>query len=741
MKEHSENFRLVLKITVISFLILFFAGSIYLWRATHLKSEARAISRYLISIKTTREETMSSHADEKFTQTESGPYGTTFTVENGIGKKNKDFFWISTEVYSSSLCEYLAKVKLGALKVDKSKCDTSNEVVFYFAKFKSKTKGSPDMDSQPKGCPKNAECDDQDNILSCNEGFYLSDDKCLKCPANSINCEYESFECQVGFYRSQGDCVRCGTGVMACNDNGEPTECMTDFYPMDGRCVPCSELGPGFCTNSSGASLPASSSVSSTYKPVPPPTRPVEKPIKTKTETLKTPECQDGYYRKGGSCVACPSYYKTCDKNTGYFTCQDGYVKNADRMACVKEESCSSKADNIRLSDSGIRVSVEGDTIVLSNNQTSQPAVISQDLDFSGCNVKINTASETHLLGNIYAKNLTISSPGNRIYTYRSSDVAPTISSGKKIVCSGDLKINGSFYSDRSVDVAGNLIITEFMQMTSSNVHIAGYVSGDSISTAKQVKTPITVEGYVSVSDLVHNVKSGDYINASVISAGEAENNIMVEQIALNGKLVSKNGDIIVTDSRKKDKNQDNLFTVHVDFGSELSVLNGSMSIVSGLDVLNLGNIHIARNLDVAISGIFRNWNQLYVGGSMTANTDIRLAGITHPNGNKINSQTLVCGSVFGSGKIQLNTVASLAVGSSISTSMKTQVIKYTGACEQGEGKLSAGRAAYYVQNYETYLNNGQCLLNKKSEEGSFSANTQDNCQNISWCQKNRYCN
>jgi len=72
---------------------------------------------------------------------------------------------------------------------------------------------------------------------------------------------------------------------------------------------------------------------------------------------------------------------------------------------------------------------------------------------------------------------------------------------------------------------------------------------------------------------------------------------------------------------------------------------------------------------------------------------------------------------------------------------MKTQVIKYTGACEQGEGKLSAGRAAYYVQNYETYLNNGQCLLNKKSEEGSFSANTQDNCQNISWCQKNRYCN
>ena len=48
----------------------------------------------------------------------------------------------------------------------------------------------------------------------------------------------------------------------------------------------------------------------------------------------------------------------------------------------------------------------------------------------------------------------------------------------------------------------------------------------------KQVKTPITVEGYVSVSDLVHNVKSGDYINASVISAGEAENNIMVEQIA-----------------------------------------------------------------------------------------------------------------------------------------------------------------------------------------------------------------
>jgi hypothetical protein len=737
MKEHSENFRSTLKIIVIVVAALCVIGSVYLWRTTQLKSEARAIARYIISIKTTREEMMSAHSEEKMTQTENGPYGTTFTVENGIGKKNKDFFWIKTEVYSSSLCSYVAKQKLGALKIDKSKCDSVNEVVFYFPKFKNKSKGSPDAESQPKGCPKYAECDMNDNIIGCNDGYYLFDEKCLQCPTNSINCEYDSFECQMGFRRVENSCEPCGKGIKSCNDNGEPTECMTDFYPIDGKCVPCDTLGPGFCSQSGGGSL--ASSVSS-YTPgsVPAPTY---TPKAVQTTSQKTSDCQDGYFKKNGSCVACPQNYKTCNKNTGYFTCQDGYVKNTDATACVKAETCVSKANSLRLSDSGMRVLVEGNTVILSNNQTSVPVVISDDLDLSGCDLKINTASSTHILGNVYAKNLTISSPGNNIYTYVLSDGLPKTKSGKKIVSSGDLKINGAFFSDHSVDVGGNLIVTDFTQTTSANVRIGGYVSGDNITTFKDVKMPIVVDRYVAVSGLVHNVKSGDYINAAVISAGEAENNIMVEQIALTGKLISHTGDVIVTDTRKKGKNQENLFTVHLDFGSELSVLKGSMNVTSGLNILNLGSMDIAGNLDIEISGIFRNWNQLHIGGSLTTNGEVRLAGFNHPDGNKVNSETFVCGNIYGTGNIQLNTVALLSVGGNISTSMKTQVIKYSGACEQGEGKLSAGRASYYVQNYETYLSGGKCLLNKKSEEGAFSISKPDNCKNISWCQKNRNCN
>ena len=741
VRDGKVNWKAVVGISVGGLLVF----SIYLWNSARLKVETRAIVRYLVSLKAAREESVKLHSEDKDILTEKGPNGSKFKVENGVGKKNSSFFWITVTLDSTSLCRYLAEEEVGAIRIDKVKCSSRKEVTFYFSKFKTNTKGSPDMQNQPDACPANAECDEEFNITKCYFGFYKSEKKCKPCPEKSTNCEGETFECQIGYRALNDDCVSCGEGVRSCNENGEPTECLERYYSIDGKCVSCSTLGPGYCDQgSSGGSVSGvgGRSSSSGYSPIYSSgnQRRSSSSSNTRTSSLvsnSSDKCIAGYYKSSSGCLKCSDGYYSADGATSCTPCAEGYVSNSTHTACVKNVDCQGMVKAFDSSDENINLTSNGNTVVLSYRDVSDLITISDNLEFSGCDLVINTPAETHLLGNIFAKNLTINSSGYEIFTYdsESTDYSP---SGKKIICSGDFKINGPFYSNAGVYVSGNLMMTSFNQVGSSEVKISGYVSGEDLVTDPKVLSPIKVGRYVSVSGRVHNVQSDDSITASVISAGEADGGISVAQIQATGKVISKNGDIVVSDEREGTTDSEQ-YTFHVDYGAEVSAPKGTINIMAGSNVLNMGTVSVGRNMNVNISEYFRNWNKMMIGGDLTITGNVRFAGVKRSN-SMIGSQTTVCGSINGSGDIQVDTVASLSVGKSISDSFKTRVIQYEGACEEGKGELLSGHANYYIQNYATRVKGSECNLIKLEEEGPFVSAEQGICQKMSWCQQNRYC-
>ncbi len=740
IQDGKINWKLLVLISVLS--LGFFA--VFLWNSARLKVEARTIARYVVSVKSAREASVKLHSEDKDIQTEKGPNGSVLKVENGVGKKNANFFWITVTVGNSMLCKYLADSEIDYIRVDKAKCSSRHEVTFYFSKYKSTQKGDPDMQNQPDACPANAECDEEFNITNCYFGFYLSDKKCKPCPEKSTNCEGEAFECQIGYRPLNGECVTCGEGVRNCNDNGEPIECLPNYYSIDGACVPCSTLGPGFCSQSSssgtgGAVSGSRGGIGSVAAPTASVKRSSYSPSsghKTASST-SSEKCEAGYYKTQSGCLRCPSNHYSAEGATKCTPCSDGYIHNSDHTACVKNVDCASLVNSISL-DGNIKASLSGETVVLKAQNSSEPIIIKEDLDFQDCNLRIETGSETYILGNVFAKNLVINSSGNEIFTYENDSDSEIGISSKKIVCSDDLKIMGPFYTNANLKVGGNLTMMTFELVAPAEVKILGYASGESLLTSRDVLSPIKVGRYVSVSGRVHNVQSDDYITASVISSGEAEGVISVEQIQAVGKIISKNGDIIISDERA-DSDEDNQYTVHVDFGAEISVPNGSINILAGNNVLNMGKILVGKNLNVSINEDFRNWNHLAVGGDLTVTGNVRLAGIKD-SGKSINSQTIVCGSINGSGDMQVDTVASLFVGRNVSESLKTRVVQYEGACEVGKGQLFVGNAKYYLQNYATRVKGSSCSLVKLDEEGPFTSSESAQCQNIPWCQQNRYC-
>ena len=305
--EFGRSILEVLSVLVIIALIT--VAGIRLWQEARLESQTHTLAQRLTSIKNSRLLSMNAHAGERMPRTEKGPYDTIFTIENGVGNQNKDWFWIDVKTNGSSLCGALAEFDIGA-GYTKDECESSINVTFYFLKFpEAGSSTTPDKDNQPRECPPNTNCDNNFNPIGCVEGYFLSDGNCIECPENSIDCKDDGFECESGYYKNGNTCTSCGTGVLSCDSTGKPTACQTGYYLSDNSCDQCPTTGVASCEEDGFT-------------------------------------CQDGYYKDGNACTSCGTGVLSCDSTGKPTACQTGYyLSDNSCVQCLTSSNCRILSD------------------------------------------------------------------------------------------------------------------------------------------------------------------------------------------------------------------------------------------------------------------------------------------------------------------------------------------------------------------------------------------------------------
>ena len=301
--KKSETGRSVVELLCVLVIMLLIAwGGIQLWIEAKFDAQVQIFGKQLQAIKNRRLLSMNAHSNERLAWIEKGPYDSVFSIENGIGPQNKDWFWIAVKTSNSSLCAFLTEYEIDAGFINDD-CETNNEVTFYFLKFpENKSEDIPNKDNQPKECPENMICNDDFEPIGCKENYFLYSGNCTKCPENNSICENDTLECLVGYYKEGTDCISCGLNVLSCDEEGNLIQCKEGFYQNNNSCIPCPTMGIASC-NTTGFT------------------------------------CQTGYYKNDNTCIECPEHYETCDNETGDFTCQAGYYKNENQCIFCDELS------------------------------------------------------------------------------------------------------------------------------------------------------------------------------------------------------------------------------------------------------------------------------------------------------------------------------------------------------------------------------------------------------------------
>lgn len=192
----------------------------------------------------------------------------------------------------------------------------------------------------PGGMPITIGCNPNSNTTSpgaqsinqciCNSGFYRSSGgTCLPCPENS-HCTSSAFTCHVGHEINTDQ-----TGCTACVGPNL-------YKPANGNtaCIPCPshavctltdyQCNPGYFTPAGGPVQCA---------PCPPGTIQSFEGNNSTGLSVCRP-CPVGMYQPESAqlkCKICPGN-STCTSTTGtiMFTCNDGYIRSTDQLACVK---------------------------------------------------------------------------------------------------------------------------------------------------------------------------------------------------------------------------------------------------------------------------------------------------------------------------------------------------------------------------------------------------------------------
>ncbi|ELP84668.1 protein serine/threonine kinase, putative [Entamoeba invadens IP1] len=150
-----------------------------------------------------------------------------------------------------------------------------------------------------------------DFCTSCEDGYYLSENKCIlntilkeKCDTLSVNGR-GCYSCKSGYYREKLDCEPCSISCSTCINGLNCIQCNTSNYQIDtGECVSRSSLiGCGVDVTSVGCT-----------------------------------QCADGYYLvRGNQCAKCFTTCTTCESQDVCHSCVESYI--LIKGTCVHFES------------------------------------------------------------------------------------------------------------------------------------------------------------------------------------------------------------------------------------------------------------------------------------------------------------------------------------------------------------------------------------------------------------------
>jgi len=463
-------------LSVLVIIALITVAGIRLWQEARLESQTHTLAQRLTAIKNSRLLSMNAHAGERMPRTEKGPYDTIFTIENGVGDKNKDWFWIDVKTNSSSLCGVLTEFDIGA-GYTKDECESTSNVTFYFLKFpEADSSTTPDKDSQPRECPANAVCDSDFNPIGCVDGYFLSNGNCIECPENSMDCKDDGFECESGYYKNGNTCTSCGTGVVTCDENGNPTECEEGYYLNGNSCVQCPTTGVASCT-SNGFTCQAGyykngNSCTSCGTGV-----------LSCDSTGKPTACQTGYYLNGNTCTPCGANVTECNESGLPIKCEKGY--KLDGNNCVEDDGCGENQCCLKMLDAGYVLDKESSgtngTFLMKDNETIKyngRLNVEKDLDISECKLSFSDQSVLQVSVSegktLKVNSILIRSDGNNDNAYSVQNYgtiySDSLTTNASIINRGTLNISDIDASAQMINVG----ITNYGTINSDNITVVG---------------------------------------------------------------------------------------------------------------------------------------------------------------------------------------------------------------------------------------------------------------------------
>ena len=113
--------------------------------------------------------------------------------------------------------------------------------------------GADEGSSFCSACPNNcSDCQIPSSCISCDGGYYLYDGSCFICPAGYSCNGITQIQCSQGQYSPQGslNCYNCPAGCFACTSSTNCTSCQNGYKLSDGKCVfSCNVLNCSQCVS------------------------------------------------------------------------------------------------------------------------------------------------------------------------------------------------------------------------------------------------------------------------------------------------------------------------------------------------------------------------------------------------------------------------------------------------------------------------------------------------------------
>ncbi|ELP90573.1 hypothetical protein EIN_020220 [Entamoeba invadens IP1] len=188
--------------------------------------------------------------------------------------------------------------------------------------------------------------------ISCQFGYYLSDEKCLKCDDNCESCLFNStscLSCYSGFYKQEKTCISNSELTESCQHLSTVisgcTQCKDGYYRIGLGCAKCDKKCSLCNTKAKCLSCNSTNFKTSSGECLP---QDLISGCDIEITQSGCSKCQNGYYQfDTNQCEKCSNKCLTCSSRESCLTCKNGDVlvgSNCILFSSIKSCTASSNS-------------------------------------------------------------------------------------------------------------------------------------------------------------------------------------------------------------------------------------------------------------------------------------------------------------------------------------------------------------------------------------------------------------